>query len=107
MSLMDSPAVLLPAAPKRPNGPNFDFRYTSRSRLNSDIAPCPFRAMNGLVGSIILAPLDVTADTKKKGRLRCHKRPSLGRKRPKRACAATTLPHRNNMRVRRTKGKLY
>jgi hypothetical protein len=35
---------------------------------------CPLSAMNGLVGSIILAPLDVTA-YKKKGRLRCHKRP--------------------------------
>ena len=46
----------------------------------------PFKsAMNGLVGSYsnILALLGVTAYTKKKGRLRCHKRPKSREETPK------------------------
>jgi hypothetical protein len=57
--------------------------FAPDSGLKSDIALCPKRAMNGLVGSIILAPLDVTAYTKKKGRLRCHKRPKSREETPK------------------------
>jgi hypothetical protein len=44
--------------------------------------------MSGLEGSIILAPLDVTAYAKRKGRLRCHKRPKSREERPNRAAIA-------------------
>ena len=55
----------------------FDFRSTTRSGLQSDVAACPKGAMNGLMGSYsnILALLGVTAYTKKKGRLHRQKRP--------------------------------
>lgn len=36
-----------PPPPSVLTAPNFDFRYTSKSGLNSDIAPCPFRARLG------------------------------------------------------------
>jgi hypothetical protein len=39
--------------------------------------------MNGLVGSIILAPLDVTAYTKRKAACGCRKRPKSREETPK------------------------